>query len=175
MKCMFVVKFDVVSGFPIVWDYRRPYVPFGDGKIYLSNDLLETNPGQRLLRCDVFAEGDHVEFIAERESTVSGAVEPMLYLAAAGDCYKMPKVKIRDADSGPTRSTLVKTRLFFPKVLGSNGAAYVSILGMLYPGAAITTTASRRQPNPQIGGWRRLLGLDFKVVQEVVDVVRRPD
>lgn len=51
MKCFQVIRDDIIVGLPIVWGQERPYVAIGSERAVLSNELLETQPGNRLLRC----------------------------------------------------------------------------------------------------------------------------
>ncbi len=54
MKCFQVVQNDVVVGLPVRYlATRRPHVCIGRVEVGLSNELLVSNPGQRLFDCDL--------------------------------------------------------------------------------------------------------------------------
>ncbi|MBP9809780.1 hypothetical protein KBF38_15880 [bacterium] len=53
MKCFQVVRDDIIVGLPIVRGTERPYVAIGSERAVLSNELLETQLGDRLMRCRV--------------------------------------------------------------------------------------------------------------------------
>ena len=55
MKCYQVIADDVIPGLPIVYGQERPHVKIGHLRAYLSDELLESNPGPRLLDAEATA------------------------------------------------------------------------------------------------------------------------
>lgn len=91
MKCFQVFGDDIIVGLPIVWGQERPYVAIGSERAVLSNELLEAQPGNRLLCCQVEVTNSGAVVLlpeSERESN-RGSVLLGLTLEHAGADVKI--------------------------------------------------------------------------------------
>lgn len=110
MKCFQVVGDDIILGLPIVWGPERPYVAIGSERAVLSNELLETQPGMRLLRCRVEV-ADSGLVVLNRESE-----RPEDYCSVIlGLTLERAGADVKIYSFGPVPGKLFKQSSFHPK------------------------------------------------------------
>ncbi|MBS2010234.1 MAG: hypothetical protein JST01_24505 [Cyanobacteria bacterium SZAS TMP-1] len=158
MKCFQLHKGDIITGLPIVSGSGRPFLQLGRNRAYLSNELLETNPGQRLLHADVEAcekiddKDAGIRLIPEKNARCSSVLISyynyggLIHLASEAVGHTGPDCTIVLAECDSSRYTGYGTRLHSS-----------TTLARLAPGGRIDLRRTWTARAPAAPGWRRFI------------------
>ena len=149
MKCFQIKGDDIISGLPIVWNQGRPHVLIGQYRARISNELLETNLGMRLLRCEAVQEGGHVVFKPEGEA-VSNAEAVLVSFVSSGKAGTFAEV------SGPTAGAVIRQNSLHEHSI--EGSFFLGIAGLvrLVRGNELIIHNTSEVPIGPTPGWRGL-------------------
>ncbi len=153
MQCFEIVGNDIISGLPVVYPSGRPYVLIGRKRLPLSNSLLESLIGSRVLNCSLeYAPGGH--FKADAVPTLIPA-KPSKFSMILLACHRFG-IDVHSHVNGPLGS-VVMVRDAIPH-FSDHGISSTSesVLARLLPGSEIEAYYSRVQKIAQPAGWKGL-------------------
>ncbi len=151
MKCYQVIGSDIVSGLPVVYNEARPFVRIGNKKAFLSNALLETNPGARVLDCDVeMADGGEAVLIP---STGEKDTVLVTYVTPGSRAHVKSQMSGGFGAGGAMIIISSEISSYYP-YLGTHYAE--GVLARMQPGCELKLRKTSSVPKPKPTGWRGL-------------------
>lgn len=150
MKCFQVLGDDIISGLPIVWNHGRPHVLIGHYRAYISNELLESNLGMRLLRCEAVLEGGQVVFKPEGDEAIHGQAVLVCFVAKGQGSGNYADV------TGPTGGAVIRQNsLREHTITGSYPLGVAGLVRLVRGNAVIIRSISEVPIGPALG-WRSM-------------------
>ncbi|MBU6453989.1 MAG: hypothetical protein KGS72_19575 [Cyanobacteria bacterium REEB67] len=156
MKCIQIVGCDTIPGLPVVYpDQERPYVNLAGTMVRLSDELIETNPGLRLLRCDVKTLEDGVALLVPESAETKRAdrAAPAVLIQIEVDAgFTQPVCTVDDMGFHGRKSAIVAEGLR-GRYMHYVGTRYTkALLVVVYPGASLQMQLAERRALPKPAG-----------------------
>lgn len=148
MKCFQILGDDIVSGLPIVWNQGRPHVLIGQYRARISNELLETNLGMRLMRCEAVVEGGHVVFKPEGESASNAEAVLVSFVCAGSNSQTHADV------SGPSNGAVIRQNTLHEHSIVGSFFSGIAGLVRLVRGNELVIHNTSEVPIGPVLGWR---------------------
>jgi hypothetical protein len=176
MKCFQIVGCDTIPGLPVVYpDQGRPYVNLAGTAVFLSDDLIETNPGLRVLRCDVKTTEEGVTTLVRESAAqlLADADCPALLVQIEADAgFTAPVCSVDDIGFG--RKSAIVAEGLRGRYMHYVGTRYVkAMLVSMYPGASLQMQLAGRRALPKPPGLVGLLSKQkYEPVYRTVELAR---
>lgn len=150
MKCFEIAGNDIISGLPVVSDRGRPYVLIGRKRLPLSNSLLESMSGPRIMNCSLeYAPGSYYK--ADAVPTLIPVKPSRFNMVLVA--YHRQGADLRSYVNGPL-GAVVMVRDTISHSSASKFSHSEAALARLLPGSEVEAFRTHWEKIHQPAGWR---------------------
>ncbi len=169
MKCFQIAGNDIISGLPVVSDSGRPYVLIGRKQLPLSNSLLESMIGSRIMNCSLeYAPGAYYK--ADVVPTLVPARPSRFNMVLVA--YHRQVADLHSYVNGPL-GAVVMVRDTISHASGSKFSHGEAVLARLLPGSEVEAFCTHWEKADRPAGWRGFFtGQQYKAVRDCESYLR---